>query len=83
MRRSHPSGPFVALVAANENGPVIELPTPLARRGTRLCGTVIAMPPSAVEELRNLHAHRRRNAEALMRLVDGRGALKDMLEAFR
>ncbi|RAI00954.1 hypothetical protein DLJ53_17145 [Acuticoccus sediminis] len=85
MRRSHPDGPVLALLPANDNGaPIVaDLPTPLARRGTRLCGTAIALPPGALDELRNLNAHRIRYAEALQRLAADREAFRELLAEFR
>lgn len=83
MGRSHTRHPFLAMSPANDNGspPVIELPTPFARRGTHLCGTVIALPPSAMEEICALHAHRTNYAAALRQLAENQ-ALRVMLAEF-
>ncbi len=85
MRRFHPPGPILAMRAANDNGTglSLELPTPLARRGTQLCGTALDLPAAALEELRQLHAHRVRYAEALCRLVETRDRLKETLAELR
>lgn len=83
MGRSHTPNPFLAMSPANDNGPppAIDLPTPLARRGTHLCGTVIALPPSAIEEIRALNTHRATYAAALRHLAES-PAMRAMLTQF-
>ncbi|ORE95791.1 hypothetical protein [Acuticoccus yangtzensis] len=85
MRRTHPPSPFQALCASNDNGATASSRdlTPLARRGTRLCGTAVEVPPGALDEIRTLIAHRARYAEALRSLADGRDALTETLAEFR